>query len=177
MSVLVAQPPRKPGRWLVGLVTGLAAVLLDLLPLPGAAGATVGPSVTLCVVYFWVVHDPDLLPPMVLFALGLVLDALGGMPPGLSALALLLVRLALLGSRRLLLAQPFVVVWAGFALVVLGFSAVRWVLAGLWWWHLFALKPSLLEALFTFAAYPPVGWLLARFHHGLAPRTARATRG
>ena len=99
------------------------------------------------------VHDPDLLPPMVLFALGLVLDALGGMPPGLSALALLLVRLALLGSRRLLLAQPFVVVWAGFALVVLGFGAVRWVLAGLWWWHLFALQPSLLEALFTGRAH------------------------
>jgi rod shape-determining protein MreD len=175
-ALLAAERPRQPGPLrLAALLTALAAVLVDLLPLPGASGAApLAPSVTLCVVYFWVLQDPDLLPPVALFALGLSLDALGGMPLGLNALALLLVRSALPGARRLLLKRPFVVVWLGFALTALAFDAVRWAVAGLWWQRLFPPQPSLVEALLTFAAYPPVGWLLARLHHGLGPRTAHA---
>lgn len=166
-----------PLSWLLPLATALAAVLFDLLPLPAPAAAGLAPLLTLCVVYFWTLTDPDLLPPVAVFAIGLILDAAAGMPLGLSALALLAMRLAVQGTRRFLLAQSFAVAWACFGLVVLGFGLVRWLLAVLWWGHLFDLEPSLAEALLTFAVYPPVGWVLARLHHPLAPRHPHAAGG
>jgi rod shape-determining protein MreD len=155
--------------WTLPLLTGVAAVLLDVLPLPAPGGGGLAPLLSLCVVYFWTLHAPDLLPPLSVFAVGLLLDVLSGMPPGLSAAALLLVDGAVLGGRRVLLAQPFAVAWAAFGLVALAFGLLRWLLATVWFQHLFPPGPSLAEAALTFAVYPPLGWLLARLHHQLAP--------
>lgn len=161
----MTEPPAAPARpagVLVALASGLAAALLDLLPLPAPSGAGAAPLLTLGAVCFWSLHAPALLPPLAVFALGLALDAAAGTPPGLTALALLAARGGLAASRRLLLAQPFAVVWAGVALAVAGFAALRWLLASLWWGRVFPLEPSLAEAFLTAAFYPPVAWLLAR---------------
>jgi rod shape-determining protein MreD len=159
---------------LAPLLTGLLAVLVDLLPLPDPAPETLAPLTTVCVIYFWTLYQPDLMTPLAVFVVGLVLDAAGGMPLGLTALSFLIVRSALLTGQRFLVAQPFVVIWACFALVVTAVGAVRWLLASLWWSHLFAVQPILLEAVLTVAIYPVIGWLLARVHHhlSLAPHAA-----
>ncbi len=159
---------------LVPPFTGLAAALLDLVPLPDAAPSSLAPFLTVCVVYFWTVFRPDLLPPLTVFVIGVVLDATGGLPLGLTALCLLLARALLLPSQRFLLRQPFPVVWAGFLLFVLAVAALRWLLASLFWVRVFPPEPSLLEAALTFACYPPIGWLLARLQRRLvaAPHAA-----
>ena len=155
-------------RRLAPLLTGLLGVLVDLLPLPNPAPETLAPLTTVCVIYFWTLYRPDLMTPLAVFVIGLALDAVGGMPLGLSALSFLIVRSVLLTGQRFLMAQPFVVIWACFALMVTAVGAVRWLLASLWWGHLFAFQPILLEAVLTVAIYPVIGWLLARVHHHLS---------
>jgi rod shape-determining protein MreD len=161
---------------LAPLVTGLVAAYADLLPLSGSAPRVLAPSLTACIVYFWTVYRPDLLPPLALFVIGVVLDAVGGLPLGLTALALLLLRGFLLSGQRFLLAQPFAVIWACFLPVVLLLAALRWALAVLFWGRLFPVEPLLIEAGLTVAAYPLVGWLLTGLQRRLAdtPRAARS---
>lgn len=157
-------------RWLRGLaplLTGLAAALLDLLPLPDAAPQSLAPFFTICVVYFWTVYRPDLLTPLAVFVIGVALDAAGGQPLGLTALSLLIVRGVLMSRQRFLLRQPFPIVWACFLLVVVGVAAVRWLLASVFWGRLLPFEPALLEAGLTFAIYPLIGWLLARLQRRL----------
>lgn len=163
-------------RKLAPFLTGLAAVLVDLLPLPDAGPQSLAPLTTVCVFYFWTLYRPDLMTPLAVFAIGLVLDAAGGMPLGLTSLSLLLVRSLLLTRQRFLLAQPFPVIWACFVLVVLATAGIRWLLASLWWGRLFSPDPVLLEAALTVVAYPAIGWLLARLqpHVSVSPHAARS---
>jgi rod shape-determining protein MreD len=167
MSLASPGPVDRALRSLVPLLTGLAAALLDLLPLPDAAPLSLAPFLTVCVVYFWTVYRPDLLSSPAVFVIGLALDATGGLPLGLTALSLLIARGFLMSGQRFLLRQPFPVVWACFLLVVLGVAALRWLLASLFWGHAFPVEPVLFEAGLTFAVYPAIGWLLARLQRRL----------
>lgn len=166
--------------WVLGalapLATGLVAAYADLLPMFGSAPRPLAPSLTACIVYFWTVYRPDLMPALALFAIGVVLDAVGGLPLGLTALALLLVRGFLLSGQRFLLAQPFAVIWVCFLPVVLALAGLRWALAVLFWGRLFPVEPLLIEAGLTFAAYPLIGWLLTGLQRHLAdpPHAARS---
>jgi hypothetical protein len=47
-------------------------------------------------------------------------------------------------------------------------------LSCLWWGHLFALQPTLLELLVTMALYPAASWLLGRIHNQI-PRLIHAS--
>ena len=170
-------PSIAPCAALVPLLTGLAAALLDLLPLPDAAPRSLAPFLTVCVVYFWTVYRPDLLPPLAVFVVGLALDAAGGLPLGLTALCLLIARALLMPGQRFLLRQPFPVVWAGFLLVVLAVAGAA-LAAGV-----AVLGPCVpararccSRPALTFAVYPPIGWLLARLQRRLVAGAACSRR-
>lgn len=149
-------------------LTALVAALVDLLPVP--ASGTPAPLLTVCVVCFWTLNDPDRLAALPLFLVGLLLDGAGGTPLGLTSLTLLLVRSALLGTRGLLLTQPVLVMAGGLVIAVASFGALRWLLFALWEGRPYPLQPSLVEAFLTLAAYPLIGWPLLRLHHALRPR-------
>lgn len=157
--------------------TALLAVLVDLMPLPDAAPGSPAPNATLCVVAFWTLVRPELLTPLATFAVGLVLDAAGGLPLGLTPLALLLARAGLLAGRRFLAAQPFAVLWGCFALAALAVELARWLVASLWWRHLFALEPLLFQIGLTVATYPLVSALLTRLHQHVVQKAHAAARG
>ena len=118
-------------------------------------------------VYFWSLYRPDLFTA----AGGVrrsacVYDALAGLPLGLTALVLLLVRQPA-GRPAALLRWRARSRWSGAASCCWRrrSRSPRWLLASLWWGHLFALQPALLELLLTVALYPPASWLLARLHN------------
>ena len=163
-------------RQLAPVLTGFAAVLVDLLPLPNPAPQSLAPFTTVCVFYFWTLYRPDLMTPLAAFLIGIVLDAAGGLPLGLTSLSLLLVRSLLLTGQRFLLAQPFAVIWACFVLVAVAVAAARWALASLWWARMFAMHPVLVETALTAAVYPLIGLLLAKLHQHLS-ETSHAARG
>ena len=161
-------------RALVPFATALIAVLIDVTPLVGAGPSGLCSFVTLCAVYFWSLYRPDLFTPAAAFVIGLVYDALAGLPLGLSSLALLLVRSLMVVQQRFFLARSFPVVWFCFLLLAPAVEAARWLLSCLWWGHLFAMQPALLELLVTMAFYPLASWLLGRIHNQI-PRLIHAS--
>lgn len=161
-------------RALVPFATALIAVLVDAAPLVGAGPSGLNSFVTLCAVYFWSLYRPDLFTPTATFVTGLVYDGLAGLPLGLSSLVFLLVRNLMVVQQRYFLARSFPVIWFCFLLLAPAVEAARWLLSCLWWGHLFALQPALLELLATIALYPAASWLLGRIHNQI-PRLTHAS--
>jgi len=144
------------------LLTAVLAVTLDALPVPTAAPGSVAPLFTLAVLFYWALWEPALLTPTGTFATGLLFDLVAGMPPGHSATAFLGARLMLGPGRPYLRAQPFAVIWFCFGLAAALVEGLRWLLACLWWQHLFAPTPALDEYLLTLASWPAISYLLSR---------------
>lgn len=145
-------------------LTAVIAVMLDVVPVPAAGAGRTGPLSVLCVVGFWSVYRPDLMPVALVFAIGLFADALNGLPLGLTPLMLILVHTLIVAQQRWFLARSFTVVWACFAALAAAALLLRWLLMSLWAAHLFRFTPSLFELLATIVLYPPTTLALSWLH-------------
>ncbi len=144
------------------MVSALAAVLVDLAPLPDAAPHSLFPLATPMVTFHWALRRPDLFTPLSFLLVGLVLDAAGGLPLGTTGLALLAAAALVHGRERVLLAQPPLLLWGAFALFLAVFEGVRWSVVGLWHGlEARPLGPLLGEYLITVSVQPLMGPLLA----------------
>jgi rod shape-determining protein MreD len=161
-------------RALVPFATALIAVLIDVAPVAGAGPGALTSFSTLCVVYFWSLYRPDLFTPTAAFLTGLIYDGLAGLPLGLTSLVLLLVRQLMILQQRFFVTRSFLVIWSCFVLLAPAVDAARWLLSSLWWSHVFAPQPMLLELLVTIALYPAASWLLSRMHNQI-PRLLHAS--
>lgn len=177
MSLPAARAVDQLLRRLVPVLTALAAVTFDLLPLPSTAPQSLAPFATVCVFAYWTLFRPELMTPLATFAVGLALDAAGGLPPGLTPLALLIARSALLTGQRFLVAQPFPVLWGCFVLVALAVELLRWSFACAYWGRLLPVEPVLFQSCLTVAFFPVASAVLSRLdQHLVRPVVAHAAR-
>ena len=154
--------------------TMIVAVLITIIPLriPGYAALT--PAFTLMASYHWTIYRPDLLPKVVLFAVGLAEDLLTGGPVGVTPLLLLLARAVVLNNRRYFVNRGFTFVWAGFTILA---SAG---MLGLWLVHcaldltVLDFRSTLFRAVLTIAGFPAASFLVGRAQRALiGPRPDR----
>lgn len=160
-------------RGMIPLLSVLLLVCIDLAPLPSAAPTAIAPLLCLCGIFFWSIHRPDLLGNGVVLVVTIVLDATAGLPIGLTALALFLTRLLLLAPPGFLAGRSFLVVWACFCLAAILLLTLRWLLASVYFQHLFTFRSTAFVMLLTIAAYPLVSLVLALLQPSL-PRAAHA---
>lgn len=149
------------GRNLVPLAVTLALVILGAVPVPIAGYSAVVPLFALCSVFFWAVYRPHLLPPWLVFAIGLVQDALAGTPFGLNAVMLLIVYGMVASQRRFFVNKPFTLIWWGFMLIALIAIVVAWLLASIALGVVIRPGPATFQFLITLALYPLITLLLA----------------
>ena len=154
------------GRWGLGLAVLLVLILLSAIPFRVAHLGEVRPAFMLMAVYYWTILRP--VPPLAVFALGLVLDLLSAYPFGMNALVLVTVQALTGGQRKFLLGQSFLVIWAGFALVALGAGAVQWVLFCLFNLALVSAKSLLISVILSAVLFPLAALPLAAVHKALA---------
>ena len=148
---------------LIPVVTTLLFVLGSVVPLDLPGFAVVAPALALMAVYHWTIYRPDLLPPVTVFAVGLLLDLLNGTPyVGTSALSLLLVRSVLMGQRRFFINRLFPVLWAGFLVTTAAVVAFQWGLVSALHGAALGVRPFIFEAVLTVASFPLGSYLLAR---------------
>jgi rod shape-determining protein MreD len=161
-------------RYLVALIPmacGLAGAIIANIPISVLGGAVPAPLLALVPVYFWCLVRPDLMTPIVAFAIGLAEDLLSGGPPGIWTLAFVLTY-GLVARQR----DSFAGL-SGLA-AVLGFAAASAVACSIAYLtvaalvllsggHLPPTMPILGELAMTVLFYAPttlvVGWL----HHKL----------
>jgi rod shape-determining protein MreD len=136
----------------------LAAVVsnisLGLQDLPNAA-----PFLTLIVVFFWISRRPKLLPPIVLFVVGLWHDAVTGAPMGLTSLLLLAARAAVVEQNIFVFSQSFLLGWIGFSVLCLAVVLLKLLLASWMYGGILSIEPFFVQLLLSIIAYPVVGAL------------------
>lgn len=141
----------------------LLLVVVNMVPLHIPGIARIMPVLPLIAVYHWSVYRPSLLPPVVIFSIGLLHDVLSGAPIGVNALVYLTVHGIVVSQQRFLVGKSFLVVWLGFAIVSLIATIEAWLLVSV-------LSSAIIEpnaAMFQFALnvgfFPFMAWVFLRY--------------
>lgn len=114
--------------------------------------------------YYWSLYRPAVLPVWVVFAAGLVMDALGGTPFGLTAFIFVCARWFVVDQRRFMLAHSFWMVWLGFGLLILAAGILEWFLYGLINFSWSGIRGLLFSSALSIMLFPAVSLLLHVSH-------------
>jgi rod shape-determining protein MreD len=146
-------------------------VLVTVVPFPIPGYAAIVPMAVLASVFFWAIHHPSFLPPVVVFIIGLVQDILTGALLGSGAVVLLLVYGVIVSQRGFFHNKSFMVVWLSFAMVVPVAGALMWLFASVFAGQLILPQALGFQVLATITIYPILTWM---FHgvHRLLPQEA-----
>ncbi|MGH1455848.1 MAG: hypothetical protein ACRBDI_03615 [Alphaproteobacteria bacterium] len=120
------------------------------------------------VVYYWSVYRPTLIPPVLVFFIGIYFDLLASMPLGLSAFILLVLRQAITEQRVFLIGQPFVMIWLGFTVTMVISLMIQWCLFGFINLHWTPFTPVILMMVSGALIFPMV-FLVLNLSHKVLP--------
>lgn len=120
----------------------------------------VTPLLTLSLIYYWSIYRPDLLPPWVIFSLGIFQDIMGCCFIGQSTFLYLCFYGFVLLQRRYLINLSFETVWIIFSLSCLVLIILEWFVVYLIGGYFFNISSSLWTYLFAIFSYPWVYLLL-----------------
>lgn len=140
-------------------------VLLAVLKVPVPGFVDLAPMLPVVAVYYWSLYRPELLPPVAVFAIGILVDSLSGTPLGVNALLLLAVCAFVRSQRQLLEPRGFILHWFAFLIVVAVFESLRWALMSLLGGGFVGIGPPAYRAGLAVALYPFLSWVLVRVHH------------
>jgi rod shape-determining protein MreD len=130
----------------IPLACGIFGALIANMPISIFGGHLPPPLLALMPVYFWCLVRPDLMPPWVAFAIGILEDLLSGGPPGVWAAAFV-ASYALVDRQR----ESFAGL-AGFGAII-GFAAAMFT----------ACAVAFLIATFYYWRFPPISMLIVQF--------------
>lgn len=126
--------------------------------------AEIKPHFVLMAVYYWSVCRPTLVPPPLVFTIGVAMDILSGLPAGLTAAVLVAAQWLVWGQRRYLMGQSYIVLWTGFAIVCIGATCAQWGLFGLTRLSWPSPVPLAVSCVVSILLFAPVSFVLHRVH-------------
>lgn len=147
-------------RFLCPFITIFLSGWLGLIQISSAT--FISPDYALCVLYFWAIYRPDLIPLRLLLITGIMIDMLKGGMIGLTPLLWLIAYSCVLSQRRFLVRANFLTLW-----VVLG--GLFLLIHSLEWGLILFLKKSWIsplplgvDFLLTLGIYPFISFSLSR---------------
>ncbi|HYN38545.1 MAG TPA: rod shape-determining protein MreD [Rhodospirillales bacterium] len=133
-----------------------------VIPLHNSVLQSVAPSLPLIAVFYWTLYRPDLMPPVAVFAIGVLHDILVGLPIGVTACVLVCVHAAVSTQRRFFSGKSFGVLWLGFAVVATAGLLLGWLLTCVYYATLVTPDRMAFQILTTIGCFPILCWLLLR---------------
>jgi cell shape-determining protein MreD len=158
----VKQAKLSPLTIIGAVLSVILALTISAVPIGVGAQALPWPNLTICVVFFWLVHCPPVLPTLVIAVIGLAHDLIGGGIPGAGMLALVVASLAVRAGADALSRSVYgaqVVAFIAFAAAVL---LIEWSLTALPRWTTPALGPAFAQFFVTVLAYLPLSLLMRK---------------
>ena len=155
------------GRQTVPVMTMLLLVLIGSMPLGSLHTFEIFPMLNIIVIFYWTVYRPDLVPPVVLFLIGLIDDVVMGTPLGLMACVFVLLYGVTLTQRQFFIGKPFYVTWLGFSVISAVCICLIWVLVALFAGRLGIVITPFIKYTITLLSFPSAAWLLVRIQRYL----------
>lgn len=154
-------------RRLMPLLMTLGLVILSQVPMQLPAATPIAPALALVSIYFWALHQPDLIPAPAVFAIGLFQDALSGLPIGLNAFIFLAIYGLVVSQRRYFFGKSFGVLWWGFATVAAVVGAMQWAAMSILSAQVLPVLAVAVEQLTAAALYPVVAYVFVLTHRSI----------
>ncbi len=127
---------------------------INIIPIQIGNIGEVRPQFLMIAIFYWTIFRPSLVPPVLVFIIGLLMDLLLLMPLGITALAFISVQWLVKVQRTFLLGQGFFLIWWGFAIIIFGASAINWALFCLLKLSLVPFQPILISAILSAILFP-----------------------
>ena len=168
----------RPGAWqkldvasrcMTPAALTVALVILNAVPLKIPGLTPVLPVLALIGVFHWAIYRPELLPPSIVFVIGVLQDTLAGTPIGVYALVFLAIYGGVVLQQRFFLGKSFTIVWIGFAIVAALSSFMTWALVAILNGVVVDPKPVMFQYVMTVGVYPAVAWVLMRWQNAIVP--------
>lgn len=146
-------------RQTIPVISTLIFILGSVLVWPIPYVGTLSPSLGLAAIYYWAMHRPDLLRPLVVFLLGLLVDALNYYPLGLTAFIYVGIYQLSYSQRRFFVGQLFLMLWSGFCLVAVIAAVGQWLFLSLTGDRVLSFAPVFFQTLITMVLFPVPAWI------------------
>ena len=153
----------RPSRFLWAVVPAasiLVCIFLMLLPYGQVAGRFVTPALPLIPIFYWSAHRPELLPAIVVFALGLLQDFTGAGPVGVWPIVYLAAFSLTSSQRDEIEGLSIRFAWMAFGAVALISLTCGWFAYSIYMGGFVSIVPMALQALTTAALFPILAWPL-----------------
>lgn len=143
------------------------ALALANIPVSFLGGLMPPPLLALMPVYFWCLVRPDLMPPALAFAIGVLEDLFSGGPPGVWAASFVAAYALVDRQRDSFAGLSGIGAIIGFATAMLIASATAYVIVSIYFMRLPPVAPLIVEITVSVLFYIPVaialGWIHRRF--------------
>lgn len=114
--------------------------------------------------FYWTIHNPNVMPLWFIFLSGLVIDFTVDSLLGLHAFVFVVYYIVLYRVRRIVMSQPVMYHFVIFAMSATVFELMRWILLSVLMWQVGAIFPSLLGVVLNIILFFPI-MLVLRFLH------------
>lgn len=152
---------------LVPFLCSVLAVALANLPVSVLGGLVPPPLLALMPVYFWCLVRPDLMPPALAFAIGILEDLFSGGPPGVWAASFVAAYALIDRQRDSFAGLSGIGAILGFATAMSVTAGAAYVIVSIYYAQLPPLAPLLVEITVSVLFYIPaaivLGWIHRRF--------------
>lgn len=149
-----------PVAAIIPLFCALVGVVASSLPVSLSDGHIPPPLFALMCIYFWNLVRPDLVPPGVVFAIGLAEDLLSGSPPGLWTSAFIVTYILVDRQHEVFAGLAGWAAILGFAVAMLIASITAYGIGWLYYWHQPPIQPLALQLAMSILFYIPVASFL-----------------
>ena len=154
-------------RKIVPLGSIFLLVICSVLPQGLSTAPDIFPMLTLIAIFYWAIYRPDLIPPSLMFLIGLTQDILLGASIGLMAAIFLGFYGLTLTQRTVFIGKPFYVTWLGFAVIsAIAFTSI-WIISGLLSESYLVSIAPLVQYVLTVLSFPMVIWCFVRIQRYL----------
>lgn len=162
MGALLARRLSSLVRAILPFGLTLFLMILGLLPWHFPFAGAAHPSFILVSVYFWVLHQPSLMPVWAVFLLGLLHDMLGLAPLGSGTLSLLMAYGVTASLRQFLVHAPIPMVLGGLGVTAFLSRLIGWMIASISISALQDIRPAIFLFAVDLVSYLPIAYLFAR---------------
>lgn len=158
----------RTGRFFVAYLVIFLLFILNVVFIPSTETGISNIALIMMAIYYWSIYRPMLIPPILVFIIGVCFDVLSVWPIGISALIFLLLRQSVTRQRLFLTGQPFTVVWLGFIGAITIASLIQWGIFSLIYWQAIPIYSSATAFVLSALMFPIISFAL-HLSHKLLP--------
>jgi len=146
--------------WRVSLIQLITFIFFIFSFVNLSLSIDIKPIFLLIIVFYWSMHRPSIIPPVLIFFIGLLQDMILEYPIGLHSILYLTVYFLISRQRVFLMGQSYTNIWLFFSLTTFLFGVCEWLFFSIRYLTFFDISTVLLSVAVTVFLYPVVNFLM-----------------